>query len=593
MAIINGTNVDDKTMLILARVKSPTFDEVLGKYMSSGYNSYDNNAHNTDEQNVEGLEQFCKLIYTDWYNYMVKYNSSFTGAWKAVSDIIANDQNFNPEHIDKHHKVKHPYYWFYYHIYDAKFIPHLQKIYGDQIPCPFAKLQNGEEKGGGLIKDEEGAGGDDFLHVFGYLATGKDREKTDARLYLNLKAKNIPLFAIEAYKKCKDQKLPFYFKFGLQDSRNDTLLFYTSYQNLPKYLAVIEQIKKEHPELLEGCEQVSQNMGVLNGYIGYGDDPTVKDEDGHNYSFNSLRKEVVNEIKDELHSKVFASKDKFMSGNNDTFAIFPSGPASFDDCLDMLAGKVLSQHMNNMPKGVDIESAKSRLKSRIAKMIRRKILYGSVVSGEDVQTCRVLGNGNGKNDYLDIDINIDDCFIQLLTWSGRKIDKQTANGGSFDYTASRGYLARFMYCSRKGLNQEEFKLISLIRDHLVDTLRQELVNKDVTEEIKERDRKMLGMFNIPFEKMDDITKGYLLIAAVRFAQSGQISFGETKKGSGLAIKCELDVYKEFLGEKAVHDCVHSVCQKKHVSEQNICFNAETYEQIAAFMIEQQRSERQN
>jgi len=135
-------------------------------------------------------------------------------------------------------------------------------------------------------------------------------KKTEARLYLNLKAENIPLFASEALKKCCDKQIGFHFKFGLYDSRNDPFLFYTSYEKLPEFIKIIEEIKENKPELLEGTEKVSRNFGVINGYIGFGDEPDIF---GCGYSFNSIREKVFSDILEDIYDKIDKKygKEKF------------------------------------------------------------------------------------------------------------------------------------------------------------------------------------------------------------------------------------------------------------------------------------------
>ena len=69
----------------------------------------------------------------------------------------------------------------------------------------------------------------------------------------------------------------------------------------------VEEIKTEKPELLEGTELVSRNMGTINGYIGYGDEPSAKNE-----SYNSTRRMAFSEIKKTLtksRKQMFSSKN--------------------------------------------------------------------------------------------------------------------------------------------------------------------------------------------------------------------------------------------------------------------------------------------
>ena len=81
-------NIPNKTMELLLGIQSPKFKNILREYIGTGYDAYTQNTHNTGEQNIAGLEQFCKLIYTDWYNRLTKNNAKLTGNYKLVYDAL-------------------------------------------------------------------------------------------------------------------------------------------------------------------------------------------------------------------------------------------------------------------------------------------------------------------------------------------------------------------------------------------------------------------------------------------------------------------------------------------------------------------------
>ena len=130
-----------------------------------------------------------------------------------------------------------------------------------------------------------------FVHVM----THKNQSgspKIDLRLYLNLKRDNIVKFSKIFYKTCRERNMLPYFKFSNTDNkRNDTFLIYTNYEDMQTYIDIINEIKANNPELLEGTEKPNPNMGTIEGYIGYGEEP-VK----HGESYNSTRRKACDDM---------------------------------------------------------------------------------------------------------------------------------------------------------------------------------------------------------------------------------------------------------------------------------------------------------
>ena len=543
-------NISNETMDLLLNIQSPKFKNILKEYISTGYNDYTQNTHSTGEQNIAGLEQFCKLIYTDWYNRLTKNNAKLTGTYKLVSDALLQYDMFKPENVEKQ-KSATPFYNFFLRAYDKYF-----KGTGTRP----AKLQVGK----GLIQDEnEGIDGDDFLHVFGYEITEKQRQKEDARLYLNLKAKNIPLFAIEAYTKCKELQLPFYFKFGLQDNRNDPFLFYTSYEDLPKYVAVIEEIKREKPELFEDTALISKNLGVLNGYIGYGEEPLIKDESGDNYSYNSLRKECVNRIRRQI---IKDTAQKFLQNSHINAFTMKPWPMTFDDCCDRLLQNYMSQHLKTNAPAEKLSYVESCMKEKFRQEIKRSILSGKPVGDILINFGEYRGElKTSRVDWID----------ELYKKSEVQLDEDNR---PLTRTAFRGYLTKFTVFSGPKLNEDEQKLITTIRKKLIEGLHSDLDSSTISIEEKQIVQKYLDKIDVPFDKINATAKGLLLLSSANFIENNALTIQGT--GAGFTYpELMLDVYEEILGKDHIEKTINDICDKKHVSTDNMCFNTETELQI--------------
>lgn len=543
-------NIPNKTMELLLGIQSPKFKNILREYIGTGYDAYTQNTHNTGEQNIAGLEQFCKLIYTDWYNRLTKNNAKLTGNYKLVSDALLKYDIFEPKNVEKQRSAT-PFYNFFLRGYNKYF-----KGTGTSL----AKLQTGE----GLIRDENNElDMGDFLHVYGYEITEKQRPKIEARLYLNLKAKNIPLFAIEAYRKCKEQQLPFYFKFELQDNRNDPFLFYTSYEDLPKYVAVIDEIKRENPELLEGTELISKNLGVLNGYIGYGDEPLIKDEDGDNYSYNSLRSECVSKIKRQI---IQDTTQKFSQNSHEEVFTMKPYPMTFDECCDNLLQNYISQHLQTNAPAEKLSHVESWIKENFRNKIKMSILTGLPV--QDI----ITSSGELR---IELKTSQVDWIKELFKNSKVQLDKDNK---PLTKTAFRGYLTRFTTFSGQKLNKDERKLIAAIRKKLIEGLHSDLDSPAISTEGKQNIQKYLDKIEVPFDKMDATAKGLLLLSSANFTENRVLKIKGLKNGFTYPTLM-FDVYEEVLGKEHIEKTINDICDKKHVSTDNICFNTETELQI--------------
>ena len=115
----------------------------------------------------------------------------------------------------------------------------------------------------------------------------------DHRLYLN--TENIDTYKVmELFRnKCKERELDYHFKFSDRGDRDDTIVIYSDDKKLSKYLEILEEIKKEEPEIIKRAQTPPMLTGKIDGWIGYGSEPKL-DEDGKNTnSFNSVRSGII------------------------------------------------------------------------------------------------------------------------------------------------------------------------------------------------------------------------------------------------------------------------------------------------------------
>ena len=120
------------------------------------------------------------------------------------------------------------------------------------------------------------------------------------RLYINADLKDIHKLSKVFMDKCHENNLPFYFKIGESDIRDDDMVIYADTKLLPYYLCILGEIEKEYPDIIKRCGRPPILSGVIRNWIGYGSEPI---ELSGKESFNSTRaKSIEKAIKAELNA---------------------------------------------------------------------------------------------------------------------------------------------------------------------------------------------------------------------------------------------------------------------------------------------------
>lgn len=137
-------------------------------------------------------------------------------------------------------------------------------------------------------------GGSGWIHVCSrYLTAKKDQyPNVEHRLYLNTESLDTYKMTTYLVEKCDEHHLPYYFKFDQYADRDDTIVIYSSTENLTKYVEILQEIKREHPELVSRAKEPPVLTGKIDGWIGYGSEP-AKTPDGQRHSFNEIRAKVL------------------------------------------------------------------------------------------------------------------------------------------------------------------------------------------------------------------------------------------------------------------------------------------------------------
>lgn len=358
--------------------------------------------------------------------------------------------------------------------------------------------------------------------------------------------------------------MPFYFKFTIQDRRNDPFLFYTSYEKLPTYLQIIREIKAEKPELFEGAELISQNLGVIDGYIGYGDEPSVKKNSGENFSYNEIRGTAINTVANKFRKEL---RQRYKTENKEIFVSSPR-PMTLKEYCDFQVEEFAKKNlMSNVPQNANAQVIKA-MQERFFTAYKKMILTGEPIE--------------------DITVHFSQYEATLLCSKKDWLQPFMSNGQTS--TEVRGVLARYTIFSALKLNPDEKLLTNAVRESLIEAMHRNLDTADIQD--KDRIRKFLDKIEVAPEKMDNIGKGLIVLATANFIENGLLQIRD-KDGKGYGYPEEtLTIYKKIFGKENIEDLIELQCKKYHISQDNICYNSETEEEVRQFE-QQLQNQKQN
>lgn len=143
-----------------------------------------------------------------------------------------------------------------------------------------------------------------WVHVCSRYLTAKKDEypNVEHRLYLNIERSDLYKFITLFSQKCDEHHLSYYYKFDEFAGRDDTIVVYSSTENLLNYIEILEEIKKDNPDLVSRMKKPPILTGRIDDFIGYGSEP-LKTSDGKLQSFNGVRSKIIEDVLSKLFRK--------------------------------------------------------------------------------------------------------------------------------------------------------------------------------------------------------------------------------------------------------------------------------------------------
>ena len=132
-----------------------------------------------------------------------------------------------------------------------------------------------------------------------YLTAKKDSfPNIEHRLYINTESVDTYKLITIFIEKCDKYNLPYYFKYSKSSNRDDSIVIYSSTENLINNINILNEIKNEYPNIIDRVKKPPLLTGNIDGWIGYGSEP-IKTE---NQSYNNLRAHIIEKsIKEEMN----------------------------------------------------------------------------------------------------------------------------------------------------------------------------------------------------------------------------------------------------------------------------------------------------
>lgn len=140
--------------------------------------------------------------------------------------------------------------------------------------------------------------GESFTHIHGSFINDFSSEEIECRFYLSPKMENIASLVKQIIIKHTEENLPCYFKFSTKSERNDRIVLYSSLDNADKHLKILEEIKRENPQLF-----IQSNKNPLWGNIRgiediyFGMEPFYKGVSSYGAIRGAILDETLNDFK--------------------------------------------------------------------------------------------------------------------------------------------------------------------------------------------------------------------------------------------------------------------------------------------------------
>lgn len=193
--------------------------------------------------------------------------------------------------------------------------------------------------------------------------------KNEIKIYIN---SNHDIYKIARlfWDKCDEENLKCYFKltalpyqdFGF--NRIDKLCIYCSYENFSSYINILNDIKKENPDLIFLSPPLS--TAIYDGYIGIGADLNREQISNICYTFSSSYNAIIASLYNEIFNK-FMKENNLDRNNKQEVINFVNTDIGFLKLIE-----IINNYLSDVAKATDNEFFKASVNNVINKKIKYK-----------------------------------------------------------------------------------------------------------------------------------------------------------------------------------------------------------------------------
>lgn len=144
----------------------------------------------------------------------------------------------------------------------------------------------------------------DWVYVSSRLVTIKEYIEPEIKhnLYININNSHIYGFATKFFEKCTEYKLPYFFKFNKSEKYVESIIITCDSRLLMFYIKILDEIKRENPEFVEGAKNPSPITGRISSWLGYASEPKEDSYKTKYYPFYFVRAIALCESFDKITS---------------------------------------------------------------------------------------------------------------------------------------------------------------------------------------------------------------------------------------------------------------------------------------------------
>ena len=119
------------------------------------------------------------------------------------------------------------------------------------------------------------------------------------RLYINCRSCDAHKLLTQYVQLCREQKIPYYFKYYLKPNRKDKIVIYCTKELLAQNIAILGEIGKTHPEISKCCGEMLDLVGNIDDWIGISSEPKTIPGKGQ-FSYNTMRAEILEDAAEAI-----------------------------------------------------------------------------------------------------------------------------------------------------------------------------------------------------------------------------------------------------------------------------------------------------